>query len=144
MNTLLRWGKFNAVGAMGVVLQLSALTLFNRWSGGHYLLATAAAIEITLLHNFVWHLHYTWRDRRDGNMWFGQCCRFHLSNGLVSMFGSLVLMRLLVQGAALPVLAANLVAICCCSIINFCMGDKWAFAGSPIVDLAVQCNPVSK
>jgi putative flippase GtrA len=31
------------------------------------LYATAAAIELTLLHNFVWHLHYTWRDRRDGS-----------------------------------------------------------------------------
>ena len=67
MNTLIRWGKFNLVGAMGMVVQLAALALFNRVSAGHYLYATAAAIELALLHNFVWHLHYTWRDRRDSS-----------------------------------------------------------------------------
>jgi hypothetical protein len=45
MNTLLRWGKFNLVGAMGMGLQLASLALFNRWTSGHYLYASAAAIE---------------------------------------------------------------------------------------------------
>ena len=30
MNTLIRWGKFNLVGAMGVVVQLAALSLLSR------------------------------------------------------------------------------------------------------------------
>jgi len=34
MNTLLRWGKFNLVGAMGVGLQLALLALFNRRTVG--------------------------------------------------------------------------------------------------------------
>jgi putative flippase GtrA len=135
---MIRWGKFNLVGAMGMVLQLAALALFNRWTGGRYLLASAAAIEITLLHNFVWHLHYTWRDRRDHSTWLVQLVRFHLSNGLVSLVGNLVLMRILVQEARLPLLVSNGIAILCCSIINFCLGDNWAFAlgsqpnGSPV------------
>jgi putative flippase GtrA len=88
MNTLLRWGKFNLVGAMGMGLQLAALALFNRWTAGHYLYASAAAIELTLLHNFMWHSHYTWRDRRDNDIRLRQFARFHLSNGLVSMLGN--------------------------------------------------------
>ena len=67
MNTFIRWGKFNLVGAMGMVVQLGALALLERCAAGHYLYASAAALEITLLHNFVWHVHYTWRDRRDGS-----------------------------------------------------------------------------
>jgi len=44
----------------------------------------------------------------------------------------LVLMRLLVREARLPVLAANAVAIVCCSMANYCLGDRWAFgAGVP-------------
>jgi putative flippase GtrA len=128
MNTLIRWGKFNLVGAMGMVVQLGALAVFNRWAAGHYLCAAAAAIEVTLLHNFVWHLHFTWRDRRGDSVVLGQLIRFHLSNGLVSMLGNLALMRLLVQGAGLPVVAANCIAILCCSIVNFCLGNSWAFA----------------
>lgn len=89
MNILIRWWKFNVVGAMGMVVQLAALALFDRWTAGRYLSATAAAIELALLHNFVWHLHYTWRDRRDNSAVLSQFVRFHLSNGLVSMAGNL-------------------------------------------------------
>jgi putative flippase GtrA len=128
MNTLIRWGKFNLVGAMGMVVQLAVLALLNRWTAGHYLVATAAAIEITLLHNFVGHLHYTWRERRDRSALLAQLVRFHLSNGLVSMVGNLALMRILVQQAHLPLLVANCIAILCCSVVNFCLGDRWSFA----------------
>jgi putative flippase GtrA len=128
MSTLIRWGKFNLVGAMGMVVQLAALALLNRVAPGHYLIATAAAIEIALLHNFVWHVHFTWRDRRNQTALVGQLLRFHLANGLVSMLGNLALMRLLVQQAHLPVLVANAIAILCCSIANFFMGNRWAFA----------------
>jgi len=130
VNTFIRWGKFNLVGAMGMAVQLGALALLNRWSAGHYLYASAAALEITLLHNFVWHVHYTWRDRRDGSAPLAQLTRFHLSNGLVSMVGNLALMRILVDVARMPPLAANGVAILCCSIINFFLGDNWAFRDS--------------
>jgi putative flippase GtrA len=128
MTTFLRWGKFNLVGALGMVVQLVALAAFNRVMAEHYLYATAAAIELTLLHNFVWHLHFTWRDRRGEGAMLGQLVRFHLSNGLVSMLGNLLLMRVLMRGAHLPLLPANGVAILCCSMVNFCLGNSWAFA----------------
>ncbi len=127
MNTFVRWWRFNLVGSMGMVLQLLALALISRVSRGHYLFASAAAIELTLLHNFVWHLHYTWRDRRNDSAVLAQLLRFHLSNGLVSMLGNLLLMRLLVHEVGLPLLASNAIAILCCSLLNFCIGDRWAF-----------------
>ena len=128
MNTFIRWCKFNLVGAMGMAVQLGALALLERWAAGHYLYASAAALEITLLHNFVWHVHYTWKDRRGGSALLTQLTRFHLSNGLVSMVGNLALMRILVDGIRMPLLAANGIAILCCSIINFFLGDNWTFS----------------
>lgn len=128
MDTIVRWGKFNLVGAVGMAVQLGALALINHLAPGHYMLATVAAIEITLLHNFVWHLHYTWRDRRCRSALKSQLLRFHVSNGLVSMVGNLALMPVLVEGARLPVVAANAIAILCCSIVNFFLGHNWAFA----------------
>ncbi|MFZ0661913.1 MAG: GtrA family protein [Acidobacteriaceae bacterium] len=127
MNLVIRWCKFNLVGAMGMAVQLAALAVFNRWMGGHYLYATAAAIELTLLHNFAWHLNYTWADRSDGSL-LGRLVRFHLSNGLVSMLGNLALMPVLIEEARMPLLAANGIAILCCSLANFCLGNQWAFA----------------
>jgi putative flippase GtrA len=128
VNIFVRWLKFNVVGVMGMVLQLASLVMFNRVAAGHYLLATAAAIELTVLHNFMWHIHYTWRERRDRLAISTQLFRFHLSNGLVSMMGNLVLMRILVSDARLPLLASNGIAIVCCSLVNFCLGDNWVFA----------------
>jgi putative flippase GtrA len=125
-NTFVHWLKFNLVGFIGIAVQLSALALFNHWMRGHYLLASAAALELTLLHNFVWHFHYTWRGSH--GLVFTQLFRFHLSNGLVSLVGNLALMRLLVSQTHLPVLAANAIAIACCSLANFLLSHKWVFA----------------
>jgi len=44
--------------------------------------------------------------------------------------GNLILMRLLIGGAHLPVLASNLIAILCCSVANFAIGNSWAFASA--------------
>jgi putative flippase GtrA len=98
MNPLLRYCKFNLVGTMGMVVQLSTLAVLNRLAPSHYLVASAIALELTILHNFTWHLHYTWRDRRDSAM-LPQLLRFQLSNGLVSMVGNLALMEALVRNA---------------------------------------------
>jgi putative flippase GtrA len=116
------------VGVAGMLVQLALLAVFNHLAPGHYLMATAAAIEITLLHNFAWHVRYTWRDRRDSSALVARLMRFHLSNGLVSLIGIVLLMRALVGHAHLPVLAANLIAILSCSIVNFALSDLWTFA----------------
>ena len=128
MSTFVCWCRFNLVGAIGMLFQLAVLAVLNRWTSGHYLFATAAAIEFTLVHNFVWHLNYTWRDRRDGSALLIQFLRFNASSGLVSMLGNLALMRLLVQGLRAPVLLANCFAVLACSVVNFCIGHNWAFA----------------
>lgn len=111
-----------------MALQLVALALIERCAQGHYLVATAAAVELILVHNFVWHLHDTWRDRRDDAALQVQFVRFHLSNGMVSMLGNLALMPILIHGAHMPLLVSNSIAILCCSTINFCLSNSWAFA----------------
>lgn len=128
MSLFGRWCRFNAVGALGMAVQLVTLALLNRWTGGHYLVSTAAALELTLIHNFLWHLHYTWRDRRDSSAVLAQMIKFHLSNGMISLIGNLALMRILVGVAGMPVLLANAIAILICSLTNFGLGHLWAFA----------------
>lgn len=125
-STLIHWLKFNLVGLIGVAVQLALLALFNHVLRGHYLLATIAALELTLLHNFVWHLHYTWQKQNGSTL--KRLLHFHLSNGLVSLAGNLVLMRLLVSHAHLPLLPANAIAIVCCSFANFLLSHFWIFA----------------
>lgn len=139
MNIFVRWIRFNAVGAMGMAVQLGALALLSRGDAGHYLLASAAAVELAVLHNFAWHLRVTWPDRRGGtSAVLAQLVRFHLANGLVSIVGNLALMRLLVGEAHLPLLVANMIAIVCCSMVNFGLSHTWAFAARR---QEVECRP---
>lgn len=127
MSLLARWGRFNVVGIAGVFVQLSALAAMSRVAPGHYLVATVAAVEVTLLHNFAWHVLFTWKGLVDRAHLVDPLLRFHLSNGAVSLLGNLALMRVLVQEAKLPVLAANAIAIGACSLLNFGLGENWVF-----------------
>ena len=123
---MIRWLKFNAVGAMGVAVQLVALAVLKSGLHINYLLATAAAVELALLHNFVWHERWTWRDRGAAGR-AGRLLRFHLGNGLLSIAVNLLLMRILVGRLHWPYLAANVAAIAAGSVINFFLGDRLVF-----------------
>ncbi len=123
-----RWLKFNAVGLMGVGVQLAALWLYTRVFGWHYLVATALAVETAVLHNYAWHMAWTWRDRaQDGSRPGARLVRFHAGNGLVSLLGNLALMRVFAGMLHLPVLAANVLAITITSLLNFVIGEWWVF-----------------
>ncbi len=128
MKTFLR---FNLVGALGIVLQLTTLALLNHALPLHYLLTSTIAVELTLLHNFAWHTRYTWPHTQSPRTRALQLLRFHLSNGLVSLAGNLVLMRLFVRHAHLPVLAANAAAIVLCGLANFLLAHHWIFSRPP-------------
>jgi len=130
MKTLLRWLKFNAIGIVGAGLQLWVLHLFIRASLG-YLLATALAVEMAVLHNFAWHQRYTWADRQaeDLKAVMGRLARFQLSNGTVSSVGNVLLMRWMVGDFRISVTIANLIAILVCSLVNFFLGDRFVFRG---------------
>jgi putative flippase GtrA len=124
-----RWLKFNTVGAIGIAVQLAVLALLRGMLGVNYLAATALAVEAAVLHNFVWHELWTWRDRRspDGTVLW-RLLRFNLSNGLVSIVTNLVLMRLLVGRLHMQYLIANLLSIAAGSLANFFLSDWFVFS----------------
>jgi putative flippase GtrA len=127
---VLRFLRFNAVGALGIAVQVCALWILAGPLRVHYIVATAIAIEISVLHNFFWHLHWTWareRDDRSHRHVLFRCAAFHAGNGLVSMLGSLALMPLLVGRLHVHYVLANLLAIACTGLLNFVLGDRMIF-----------------
>jgi len=128
-----RWLKFHFVGALGIGVQLAALSLLTG-AGVWYLAATALAVEAAVVHNFVWHERMTWRDRAtpgfDVRRLLGRFLRFQMANGLISLLGTLLLMRLLVGAFHLPVLWANLGAIAACAALNFVVSDRLVFVSA--------------
>jgi putative flippase GtrA len=126
-NSHLRLLRFSLVGAVGVGVQLGVLATLIAMKM-NYLLATGMAVEAAVLHNFLWHQRFTWRDRTGSRREaFGQLVRFHLSNGLISLVGNLLLMRLLAGWLGLPALVANLATISLCFVANYLASDRWVF-----------------
>jgi dolichol-phosphate mannosyltransferase len=123
-----RWLQFNFVGALGIGVQLAVLAALTA-AGLGYLAATALAVEAAIVHNFVWHERLTWRDRRTPLLrrGLGRFLRFQAANGLISLLGNLLIMRLLVGALHLPVLWANLGAIAVCGVVNFLVSDRLVF-----------------
>lgn len=123
-----RWLKFNAVGGIGIAVQLGALALFKSGFGWHYLVATAAAVEVAVLHNYFWHERWTWADRPAS--WrerIARLARFHLGNGLVSIVSNVLLMRIFAGSLGIPYLPANLAAVALTSIANFLLSEYFVF-----------------
>lgn len=123
---LQRWLKFSAVGATGIAVQLITLAVLLRISGMHYLLATALAVELSVLHNFVWHRKWTWADRTAGSS-RNLLLRFNLTNGALSIVGNLFFMWLFVGCAGMDARFANVLTISICALANFILSDLIVF-----------------
>lgn len=157
ISSLARWGKFNLVGAIGISVQFAALFVLKSVVHIHYLVATAIAVEIAVLHNFVWHERFTWADRirprrtqgtqdfirtdltdlggkRTRFLVLWRLWRFHLANGTVSILGNLAVMKALVGFGHMNYLVVNAIGITACSLLNFIVSDQWVFESSRVGD----------
>lgn len=124
-----RFIRFNVVGAVGILVRLGVVSALVDGMGLHYLVGTVLAVEASLLHNFLWHVRWTWRPPGGGkidNLFF-RCLAFHAGNGLVSMLASLALMPFFVGVLGLHYLVANLLSIACTGVLNFALGDRVIF-----------------
>ncbi len=124
-----RWLAFNGVGLLGVGVQVGLLGFLVHGLHVHYLLATTIAVETAVLHNFVWHQRWTWRDRPSGSPGAvaARLLRFHVLNGSVSLVGNLAIMKILSGTFAMEPVAANAVAIAACSTLNFLASEALVF-----------------
>jgi putative flippase GtrA len=126
-----RFAAFGAVGAVGFVLQLAALWLLTD-RGVHYLAATVVATEFAILLNFFGHERWTWCDRPAGareTMW--RFCRFHGTNGAVSLAGGALIMPLLIEIGEMHYILANVVTVGVCALANFLAADRIVFRTAP-------------
>ena len=134
-QTRLTWRRsimFSAVGLVGIGVQLAALWMLKSRLGVPLLVATFLATEIAVIHNFAWHVHWTWADRPVSVAeTLRRLIRFHVTNGLVSIAGNLLLMAALTAYLGLHYLLANLISIGVCALANLVVSDAWVFRPAP-------------
>lgn len=131
MTLVTRWIRFSAGGTYGSLLQLLALMVLGKWLSLAW--ATALAVELAVLHNFIWHELYTWKDRHVSGLpaLWGRLIRFQLSNGVISIAGNVVFTSLLHERFGVPAVIANVMAIGLCGAFNFAASEWLVFASAP-------------
>ncbi len=132
-----RFLRYYLVGAMGLGVKFSVLTALVELAGVGYLASTAVAVEAAVMHSFIWHLRWTWRDRSIGfSRRESLMCllRFHLGTGAVAMLANLLVTRFLVQEFGIHYAAANLTATVFAGLANFMISNFFVFA-SGVVDV---------
>jgi len=128
------WIRFNLVGVLGMIVQLLSLAMLHTMTAMHYMLATFLAVETAILHNFLWHEKWTWKEQAYGGLAYSEAerfFRFHIASGLISLSGNLLLMRVFIEVLHLPIILANLIAIAGCSLSNFMANSRFVFRSKP-------------
>jgi len=120
-----RWTRFLTIGLLGFLLQVGALATLTSRLGWTWLPSTIVAVELAVVHNFVWHARWTWRDRPGS--WPARFVRFQLGNGAASIAGNAMLMALFAGLAGLPAVPANILSVATMSVVNFLTADRWVF-----------------
>jgi putative flippase GtrA len=125
-----RFAKYSAVGLLGLTVKFGVLIGLCDILQMGYLAATALAVEAVVLHNFFWHLRWTWGERSRGlspKEVLARLWRFHLGNAAVAMAVNLGAMELLVGLAGLHYVAANLAATAGAGLANFVISNSLVF-----------------
>jgi len=114
---------------IGAIVHLGSLALLTHIVDMNYLVATVLAIEAAVVHNFIWHQRWTWRDRPVTSLagiW-NRFAKFNISNGLTSIVGNLIIMKGMVDYLNVPVMISSVTAILICALINFLLSDQLVF-----------------
>lgn len=123
-EALARLARFLAVGGAGVLVNSLALFVLYQQARLPLLAASALAVELAIVSNFVWN--DVWTFRRKG-LSLSRFARFNL----VSL-GGLVLttltLWLLAGHAGVPYLGANLVGIALATGWNFAANTTWTWS----------------
>lgn len=122
--------KFLAVGAMGAAVNCALLAALVH-GGWHYLVASIAAIQVSIIHNFIWHDRWTFRDRRAHSRWLGRFRDYEVTS-FAGMAVNWTVLAALVGWLHQPLLLANVAGIAFGTVLNFTMCKLWAWKRRPV------------
>jgi putative flippase GtrA len=120
-----RLSKFALVGGSGALLNTAVLVLLYQRVHLPLLVASALAVELSIVHNFVWNDRWTFAQQR----WsFQRLARFNaVSLGGLSVTAATLWTLVNYLGA--PYIWANLVGIGFAMLWNFTLNSLWTWSG---------------
>ena len=124
----IRFLKFLAVGASGIIVNEGLLFLLKEFAGLALAVASPIAIEASIISNFLLNDTFTFRDRRTAGAgpFFGRLGKFNL----VSLIGAAVnysIFLLLTSVFGIHYLISNLFGIAVATMINYLVNNWWTW-----------------
>jgi dolichol-phosphate mannosyltransferase len=116
--------RFGLVGGIGFAVNIGVYALLVHGAGVDYRVAAVGAWLVAVFNNFVLNRHWTF-DARDGRAHF-QALRF-LVVSLIAFGFSLLLLTALVEGASVPKVPAQAIAVIAATPLNFLGNKLWSF-----------------
>jgi putative flippase GtrA len=117
--------KFGLVGVSGYLINLGVFALLSGNLGVHHILAAVGAFAVAVSSNFFWNRHWTFAAGH-GHAGF-QAARF-FTVSVAALLVNLVVLELLVEGAAMGDLPAQAIAVAVAMPFNFLGNKLWTFA----------------
>lgn len=117
--------RFGIVGALGVFVNSSVLFLAHGLAGLPLLIASAVAVEVSIIHNFLWNDRWTFKA---GGFSLQRLGKFNLTS-LVGLLITSGVLYLLVTYLGLHYMLANLAGIAVAMVWNFGSSLLWTWEG---------------
>lgn len=127
LTMLFRGGKFMAVAWLGMVVNTACLYLFKGVLGIRIIPASILAIEIAILHNFLWLRWWAWRDRQHRPPFFKQLLVYNAATGAVDLAANVSVLWILSTFFGVHYLLANLLGMIAGPFIKFWLNEKLIF-----------------
>jgi len=118
--------KFGIVGGSGVVVNMGLLFILTRFLSVRLEIASAIAIEVSILSNFFLNNLWTFKKRNTHVPFWSRLLRYHLVTGLAGIVNYLVLL-LLVKTFGLHDMLSNLIGIVIGTFINYSLNSLWTW-----------------
>lgn len=118
-----QFARFAVVGASGVAVNMAALFVLHGVAGLPLVIASAAAVEVAIVHNFVWNHRWTFGRRALALVPF---LRFNT----VSLAGLVIatsILWVLVTLGGLHYLVANAAGVGVATCWNFLVNLRWTW-----------------
>lgn len=118
--------KFGIVGGSGVLVNMGLLFILTRFLSVRLEIASAIAIEVSILSNFFLNNLWTFKKRDTHVPFWSRLLRYHLVTGLAGIVNYLVLL-LLVNTFGLHDMISNLIGIMIGTVINYSLNSLWTW-----------------
>ena len=118
--------KFGIVGGSGVLVNMGLLFVLTRYLSVRLEMASAIAIEVSILSNFFLNNLWTFKKRDTLVPFWTRLLRYHLVTGLAGIVNYLVLL-LLVKTFGLHDMLSNLIGILIGTFINYFLNSLWTW-----------------